>query len=262
MSKSFDYIESVERTDIGCKRKNNEDSIISLSAYGVYCVADGMGGAQDGEVASQAIVDALEECFVSGSDAVSAATASESAEIVAMALNKASSWIERRSRERGIQGSGSTAVVMVFDQAMPAKATVMHAGDSRAYLFRGRKLTQLSTDHSVASEIGVTDENDLPPILRGVITRAIGLNPQVEAEETAVDVRPGDIYMLCSDGLTCMVSDKKIAAIFKKQSKGELQVLVDALVDEALKMGGRDNVSVILIRIALDHRIRGSASRT
>lgn len=250
MSNSFDYIESVERTDVGCKRKNNEDSLISLPAYGVYCVADGMGGAQDGEVASQAVVDTLEERFVSGSDSVYAVTAAASAKIVAMALNKASSWIEQRSQDHGIQGSGSTAMVMVFDKVMPDKAMIVHAGDSRAYRFRGRKLMQVTIDHSVASEAGVADENDLPPMLRGVITRAVGLKPQVEVEETPVDVEPGDIYLLCSDGLSRMVSDKKMASIFKKNSKGELQVLLDALVDEALKQGGKDNVSVILMRIA------------
>lgn len=250
MSNSFEYIESVERTDIGCKRKNNEDSLISLPAYGVYCVADGMGGAQDGEVASQAVVDTLEERFVSGSDSAYAVTAAASAKIVAMALNKASSWIEQRSHNRGIQGSGSTAMVMVFDKVMPDKAMIVHAGDSRAYRFRRKKLTQVTTDHSVASEAGVADENDLPPMLRGVITRAVGLKPQVEVEETPVDIEPGDIYLLCSDGLSRMVSDKKMASIFKKKSRGELQVLVDALVDEALRQGGKDNISVILMRMA------------
>ena len=250
MSNSFEYIESVERTDVGCKRKNNEDSLISLPAYGVYCVADGMGGAQDGEVASQAVVDTLEERFVSGADSAYAVTAVASAKIVAMALNKASSWIEQRSQDRGIQGSGSTAMVMVFDKVMPDKAMVVHAGDSRAYMFRAKKLTQITTDHSIASEAGVADENDLPPMLRGVITRAVGLKPQVEVEETPVDVMPGDIYMLCSDGLSRMVPDKKMASIFKKKSKGELQTLIDALINEALRLGGKDNVSVILMRIA------------
>lgn len=250
MSNSFEYMESVERTDVGCTRKNNEDSLISMPSYGVYCVADGMGGAQDGEVASQAVVDALEERFVSGADSAYAVTAAASAKIVGMALNKASSWVEQRSQEHGIQGCGSTAMVMVFDKVMPEKAMVVHAGDSRAYRYRGKKLSQVSIDHSVATEAGVADENDLPPMLRGVITRAVGLKPLVEVEETPVKVEPGDIYMLCSDGLSRMLKDKKIAAIFKKFSKGDLQVLLDQLVDAALKAGGKDNVSVILIRMA------------
>ncbi len=250
MSEFLKYIESVERTDVGCKRKNNEDSLISLPDYGVFCVADGMGGAQDGEIASQAVVDALEERFVSGTDAAYAVTAAASAKIVAMALNKASGWIEQRSQERGTQGSGSTAMVMVFDKVMPERAIVVHAGDSRAYLYRDKKLIQLSVDHSVATEAGVADENDLPPMLRGVITRAVGLKPQVIVEETPVQVQPGDIFMLCSDGLSRMLSDKKIAAIFKKNCRGELKTLLDTLIDDALEAGGKDNVSVILIRIA------------
>jgi serine/threonine protein phosphatase PrpC len=250
VSEFFKYIESVERTDVGCKRKNNEDSLISLPEYGVFCVADGMGGAQDGEIASQAVVDAIEERFVSGVDSAYAVTAAASAKIVAMALNKASSWIEQRAQERGTQGSGSTAMVMVFDKVMPERAIVVHAGDSRAYLYRGKKLIQVSVDHSVATEAGVADENDLPPMLRGVITRAVGLKPQVAVEETPVEVQPNDIFMLCSDGLSRMLSDKKIAAIFKRNSREELKKLLDLLIDEALAAGGKDNVSVILIRIA------------
>lgn len=252
MSISFDYIEAYARTDIGCKRKNNEDAILSLPVHGLFCVADGMGGARDGEVASQAVVDALKDCFVSDADPVTAITAASLAKTAVQALNQASSWIERRSRERGIHESGSTAVIMVFDRVRPDRAMVVHVGDSRAYRFRNEKLTQLSIDHSLANQLGVSDEHDLPPMLRGVITRAVGLSPQVDAEETAVHVEPGDIYMLCSDGLTCMLSDTAIAAIFKIKGKGELRILVDALVDQALELGGRDNVSVILIRVADD----------
>ena len=250
MNNAFEYIESAERTDVGCKRKNNEDSLISLPEHGVFCVADGMGGAQDGEVASQAVVDAIEERFVSGADAAYAVTAKASAKIVAMALNKASSWIEQRSQERGIQGSGSTAMVMVLDKVMPENAIIVHAGDSRAYLYRGKKLIQISVDHSVATEAGIADEMDLPPMLRGVLTRAVGLKPQVAVEETPVTLQPEDIYLLCSDGLSRMLPDKKIAAIFKKSGKGDLKTLADQLVDSALEAGGKDNISVILVRVA------------
>ncbi len=249
MSDSFKYLEAVTRTDIGRKRKNNEDSLIALPEYGVYCVADGMGGAQDGEVASQAVVDALEERFVAGSDSAYAVTAAASSKIVAMALNKASSWIEQRSQQRGIQGCGSTAVVMVFDKVMPGRAVILHAGDSRAYQFRNRKLSQITVDHSVAAEAGVADENDLPPMLRGVITRAVGLKPQVDTDQISVELLRDDIYMLCSDGLSRMLSDKKVAAIFKKYGGGDLQLLLDHLVDSALEAGGKDNISVILIRV-------------
>jgi len=248
----FEFITSAEKTDVGLKRKNNEDSIISLPQFGVYCVADGMGGVQDGEVASQAVVDTLEECYVTGSDSLSAITARASANIVIMALNKASKWIENRSQEKGVKGCGSTAVAIVFDKVMPGRAMVLHAGDSRAYRFRDKKLQQLNTDHSVAAEVGIADENDLPPMLRGVITRAIGLNAVVDVEETPVEVKADDIYLLCSDGLSRMLDDKKICSIIKKNQKKSNSDVVDALVDSALNAGGKDNVSVILMRIASD----------
>jgi len=246
----FSFITAAEKSDIGLRRKNNEDSLISLPEFGVYCVADGMGGVQDGEVASQAVVDTLEESFVTGRDSVYAVTAKASAMLVARAVNKASRWVESRSQERGIQGCGSTVIAIVFDKVMPDKAIVLHAGDSRAYRFRNKKLTQLSTDHSVAAEAGIADENDLPPMLRGVITRAVGLQPVVNVEMTPVDVRAGDIFVLCSDGLSRMVSDKKIAAIILKNLRRSNQEIVDALIESALSAGGKDNVSVILMRIA------------
>lgn len=250
MISDFSFITTAEKSDVGLRRKNNEDSMISLPEYGVYCVADGMGGVQDGEVASQAVVDTLEESFVTGADSAYAVTAKASAMLVIRALNKASQWVERRSQERGIQGCGSTAIAIVFDRVMPEKAIVLHVGDSRAYRFRNKKLVQLSTDHSVAAEVGIADERDLPPMLRGVITRAVGLQPVVNVEVTPVDVKAGDLFFLCSDGLSRMVSDKKIAAILNSHFKKSNQEIVDALVANALRAGGKDNVSVILMRIA------------
>lgn len=250
MISDFSFITSAEKSDVGLRRKNNEDSMISLPEYGVYCVADGMGGVQDGEVASQAVVDALEESFVTGPDSAYAVTAKASAVLVARAFNKASQWVERRSQELGIQGCGSTAIAIVFEKVMPEKAIVLHAGDSRAYRFRAKKLVQLSVDHSVAAEAGFADERDLPPMLRGVITRAIGLQPAVNIEMTPVDVKASDIFILCSDGLSRMVSDKKISAIIKSNLKRSNQEIVDALVASALSAGGKDNVSVILMRIS------------
>jgi len=248
----FTFITSAEKTDVGLKRKNNEDSIISLPQFGVYCVADGMGGVQDGEVASQAVVDTLEECYVTGSDSASAITARASANIVIMAFNKASKWVEDRSHEKGLKGCGSTAVAIVFDKVMPDRAMVLHAGDSRAYRLRNKKLQQLNTDHSVAAEAGIADENDLPPMLRGVITRAVGLNAVVDVEETPVEVKADDIYLLCSDGLSRMLNDKKICSLIKKNQKKSNSEVVDILIDSALKAGGKDNVSVILMRVSSD----------
>ena len=250
MSNGFSHLASADLTDVGRVRKNNEDSVICLPEQGVFCVADGMGGVQGGEVASKATVDALREEFTASPDAPFAVTSAASARMVARAVNRASRWIKARSEERGIAGTGSTAVVLAFDRVTPSAAKVLHAGDSRAYRYRADKLQQLSTDHSVAAAAGLPDDKTLPPMFRGVITRAVGLENTVQLEETPVDVAAGDVFLLCSDGLTKMVSDKHIAKLLRKHRGGDLQAAAKTLVDEALHAGGEDNVSVVLVRVA------------
>ena len=252
MSNGFAYLSSAELTDVGRRRKNNEDSLVRLPESGVFCVADGMGGVQGGEVASKAVVDALKETFTTAPDLPFAVTASASARLVARAINRASQWIKARSDERGMAGTGSTAVVLVFDRAWPSRALVLHAGDSRAYRYRADKLVQLSADHSVAAAAGLPDDKNLPAMFRGVITRAVGLENAVVLEETATDVMAGDLFLLCSDGLNKMVSDKLLQKLLKKHRDGDLAAAARALVDEALKAGGEDNVSAVLVRVAAE----------
>ena len=248
MTAPFSYLTSAELTDVGHRRKNNEDALARLPEEGVFCVADGMGGVQGGAVASQAAVDALREAFTDSPDAPFALTAKASARLIARALNTASQWIKDRADERGLTGSGSTAVVLAFDRIIPTRALVLHAGDSRAYRYREDTLVQLSADHSVAAAAGLADERDLPAMFRGVITRAVGLEPTVELEETAVDVQPNDLFLLCSDGLSKMVSDRLIQKLLQKHASDPLDALARLLVDEALQAGGEDNVSVLLVR--------------
>ena len=250
MSNGFSYLTSADLTDVGRRRKNNEDSLIRLPESGVFCVADGMGGVQGGEVASKATVDALQEMFTASPDAPYAVTARASASLVARAINKASQWIRARSEERGMIGTGSTAVVLVFDRVTPSQALILHAGDSRAYRFREDKLVQLSADHSVAAAAGLPDDKNLPAMFRGVITRAVGLENTVQLELTPTDVMAGDLFLLCSDGLNKMVGDKALLKLLKKHHGDDNQAVARVLVDEALRAGGEDNVSVVLVRVA------------
>ncbi|MDD4101690.1 MAG: protein phosphatase 2C domain-containing protein [Kiritimatiellae bacterium] len=252
MDNPFTYLNCAELTNVGKKRKNNEDSMVSLLERGLFCVADGMGGVQGGAVASQAVADALREAFTDSPDAPFAVTAKASARMVARALNSASQWIKERADERGLAGSGSTAVVLAFDCVTPSRALILHAGDSRAYRLRSDKLTQLSADHSVAAAAGLTNERDLPAMFRGVITRAVGLDPTVELEETEADVATGDLFLLCSDGLTKMVPDKLIHKILRKHASASLDEQAQLLIDAALDAGGEDNVTVVLVRVDSD----------
>jgi protein phosphatase len=250
VNSAFSYLASADVTDVGRRRKNNEDSVLRLPEAGVFCVADGMGGVQGGEVASKAAVDALREMVTASPDAPCAVTALAAARLVARALNRASQWIKARSEERGLTGTGSTAVVLAFDRVTPAQAVILHAGDSRAYRFRGERLEQLSTDHSVAAAAGLPDDKNLPAMFRGVITRAVGLEGSVVLEETPADVAGGDLFLLCSDGLTKMVSDKALGKLLRKHRDEDVAALAGRLVGEALEAGGEDNVSVVLVRVS------------
>ncbi|HOE61817.1 MAG TPA: protein phosphatase 2C domain-containing protein [Kiritimatiellia bacterium] len=250
MDTPFSYLESAAVTDVGRRRKNNEDALVELPACGVFCVADGMGGAKGGEIASQATVEALQTVFEHSTDAPFAVTAAAAARLAARALNQASAWIRENAEERGLTGCGSTAVMLLFDRINPACARVLHAGDSRAYRLRGGRLEQLSQDHSVAAAAGLKDEKDLPAMFRGVITRAVGLEKSVRLEETLVEVHGADLYLLCSDGLSKMVSDRHIQKLLRKHATEPIGTLAQRLIDEALHAGGEDNISVILVRVA------------
>jgi serine/threonine protein phosphatase PrpC len=246
----FDHLSSAELTDIGHCRKNNEDAVLRLPERGVFCVADGMGGVQGGEVASKAVVDALRKEFSESSEAAASGRVGSAAKGAERAINAASLWIKERAEGLGLEGTGSTVVVLVFDPTTPSRAVVLHAGDSRAYRCRGDELIQLMTDHSVAAAAGLRDDRDLPAMYRGVITRAVGLDRHVRLESTEVEVAPGDLFLLCSDGLDKMLSDHQIHEFLRCHHDEDLQDMAKALIAAALGEGGEDNVSVVLVRVA------------
>ena len=250
MSEAFPYLTAAVLSDTGCRRENNEDAAVSLLQCGVFAVADGMGGAAAGEVASQCTVEAIHTAFTQSPDAPFALTAESSAWLLTRAVNDASRAIKAYAADHGFAGSGTTVVVLVFDRATPTRACVLHAGDSRAYRFRDGLLSQLTADHSLAAAAGVTVEESLPMRFRGVITRAVGLAPDVELERTSLAVRPNDLYLLCTDGLSKMVSDPQLAALLVREGDRPLEELAQTLIDHALQAGGEDNVSVLLVRVA------------
>ena len=252
MNTAFAYLSSVDLTDVGRRRKNNEDSLIRIPEAGLFCVADGMGGVQGGEIASKACVDALRMEFSESPDAVFAVTADASARLVERAMNAASKWVKERAESLGVNGTGSTAVVIAFDRVTPSQGMALHAGDSRAYRVRADKLVQLTVDHSVAAAAGLPDDSTLPPMFRGVITRAVGLDRHIELEATPFDVAAGDIFLLCSDGLNKMVSDTRIQRLITQFKDRPLEDMAKALVTEALEAGGDDNVTVVLVRVACE----------
>jgi PPM family protein phosphatase len=232
MLRAADY---VERTDTGRQRRGNEDS--SFARPPVFVVADGMGGAQAGEVASRIAVETFEEGLPE--------TGSPEERLVNR-VHEANSRIYERSRtEHERAGMGTTLTAAYLGDANVA---IAHVGDSRAYLFRDGSLTRLTQDHSLVDELvrrgKLTEEQAAEHPQRSIITRALGPEPTVEVDTWSYGVRAGDIVLLCSDGLTSMISEDQIADILAHESN--LDTAAARLIDEANEAGGRDNITVIL----------------
>ena len=245
----FPHLRAAALSDIGRRRKNNEDSFGAFPAQGVWCVADGMGGGDDGEVASAAVVKSVDACLSDlPSPSFGAVAGSRVAKGVAEAVEEASGWIFRRTKKNGLKGCGSTFVGIVFDATDPQSALVLHVGDSRLYRLRGRDFRQITKDHSVAEMMGAKDEKDLNPMFRGMILRAVGIESTVEIDRTPMSVEEDDVVLICSDGLTRMVPDRRIAEILRVGSVS-VEETARRLVAAANEAGGIDNVTVEVIRV-------------
>lgn len=245
----FRYLCAAASSDIGRKRKNNEDSFGCFPSYGVWCVADGMGGGDDGEVASAAVVKSIDAYLSALPELASGAySGADVAKGISRAVGDASAWIFKRARKNNLKGCGSTFVGVVFDATAPGTALALHVGDSRLYRLSGKDLKQITKDHSVAEMMGAKDESDLNPMFRGMILRAVGIESAVDVEATPFSVKRGDYVLICSDGLTRMVSDKRIVEIIQKAG-GDVEVAVKRLVAAANEAGGVDNVTVELISV-------------
>ena len=229
-------------SDTGRKRRRNEDS--SVVAPPLFAVADGMGGAQAGEVASKLAAAALEE--------TDPATLSGSERLVSLIQEANRRVYERSSSDPSTSGMGTTMTVALVE---PGGVTIGHVGDSRAYLVRDGKLAQLTEDHSLVNELLKSgklspQEAELHP-QRSVITRAVGTDPDVDVDAFVVDANEGDIFLLCSDGLTDMVGDEDILDTVERH-RDDLDRVTKALVSAANRGGGEDNITVIAFAIGGD----------
>jgi protein phosphatase len=235
--------EAVASTDTGLVRKGNEDAYDMRIDPGVFVVCDGMGGAAAGEVASKLATESY-MASLEKAEAVDAAT-------IRAAVRAADDKVRSASHEdSSLRGMGTTLVSLVLQQDAKL-AFLVHAGDSRCYRFREDHLEQMTSDHSFVEEQvrsgQLTAEEALRSPLRNVITRAIGSSEPTEPEITQVDLSPGDVYLLCSDGLTREVPDESLRSILRAEHN--LSSACAELVQEALAGGGRDNITAILVRI-------------
>jgi len=225
-------------SDTGRARRANEDAFFAHAP--VFAVADGMGGAQAGEVASRTVVDCLRRGLPDGGSPE---------ERLAALAEEANGLIHRKAAEDEQRaGMGTTLTAAYVDEDA---VSFGHVGDSRAYLFRDAKLQQLTNDHSLVGEMvrrgKLTAEQAEEHPQRSIITRALGPEPAVEVDHMTTYARDGDVFLLCSDGLTSMLSDEQIGRTLTDAP--DLRAAGHALIDAANSAGGRDNITVILFRV-------------
>jgi PPM family protein phosphatase len=231
-------VEQAYRTDTGRQRNANEDAYFARAP--LFAVADGMGGAQAGEVASRLAAESFEP-VQRGEESPEAYLRA-----IARTANARIHRLAQADSSRSGMGTTLTAAMVEDDEVSFA-----HVGDSRAYVFRDGKLKLLTSDHSLVEELRrqgrLTDEQAEDHPQRSIITRALGPDREVDVDTMTYQGRPGDIYLLCSDGLTTMVREDRIAATLA--SADSLDDAVSRLVREANESGGRDNITVVAFRL-------------
>lgn len=228
------------RTDTGRQRSENEDSLFVRSP--IFVVADGMGGAQAGEVASKAAADAFDRDLPE----------IPPERFLRETIEEANRRIHDLARADPSRAGMGTTITAAIVEAQKEEVGIGHVGDSRAYRLRRGKLERLTRDHSLVEEMRrkgqITDAQAEDHPQRSIITRALGPEPEVEVDVQTVPAGPGDVFLLCSDGLTTMVGEDRIAAVLA--AAGSMREAVRTLVDEANAAGGRDNITALAFRLA------------
>ena len=254
-AKSAPVIEVAGVSDVGRLRKRNEDAIDWDTRLGVAMVADGMGGSQGGDIAAttalRSIKDDLRRALADGERHGSRARSREvRAALVVELVRRANQGVRKSAaRDEQLSGMGTTLVMALLG---PNYLTAAHVGDSRLYRLRGSGLERLTEDHSMVQEmVGRGQMNARQAAMsrhRNVITRALGIAQDVTVDVAHHEIAPGDIFMLCTDGLTNMVPESEIAAALSAHAHC-LETAAKNAVNLAIARGGRDNVSVVLLRI-------------
>lgn len=244
-------------SDVGLQREHNEDSFCILPEHRLFIVADGMGGHRAGDVASKMATHAISTFFQ--------ATAMEDATWpfsfdphLSVEENRLITGIKLANRKifeasvknRDVHGMGTTVVGALFSKERE-RIYVAHVGDSRAYRIRGQEITQLTRDHSLLNDylsvLPDMTEEQMAELPKNVITRALGMQDSVAVDMVPDEPKAGDIYMLCSDGLSGMVTDDAMRKIIE-EAGGDMEAAAEVLVKTANANGGEDNITVVVVR--------------
>lgn len=245
-------------TDVGRQRMRNEDNFLLLENYDLSVVADGMGGHIDGNIASQIAVDTLKDNYQNKYSQMLAANNSGTLDdlkkaqelFIIESVQQANRNIFARNKGGlSLEGMGTTIVVLQIGEGYAITACV---GDSRIYLLRNNKLEQITQDHSLVGELvryNIIDKQDIMFLQnKNIITRALGMSENVMVDTTIQKILTDDIFLLCSDGLSDLVTDERIEEILI-QGQQNPNSAVKMLVDEANNCGGQDNITVSLVNI-------------
>ncbi len=242
------HIESAMISDIGMKRKQNQDSAAALPTFGFFLVADGMGGHQGGETASQLCVETFSRRIRENP-----LTGDDDGRLLQSALEDANQEILRQSLENpALQGMGTTATALKINGT---NATLIQVGDSRAYFWNEAGLWQVTCDHSLVQEklrAGlITREQMKTDLNKNIITRSVGFEPHLRGDVYRMVLQPEDGFLLCSDGLTGPLDDSEILEVLRTSGgRGDsLSRTASILVESANQRGGEDNITVVLVKV-------------
>ena len=235
-----DYKIAVSITDVGKKRDNNEDALLVLDKIGCYVVSDGMGGGSAGEIASSTVVTYIR-------NALSAAPMLPETrrERFSEAVYSAHRDILSYANKKNYSSMGATLAAMLLNPWEPDRADIYHAGDSRIYRLRKKNLQCLTSDHTVGNASGLSEQL-LPSGMSGLLSNAVGISNGFFITNTQIDRHPGDIFLICSDGLYRQIPDNQI--ISGLTGTNDFKTLLTSWVEQANEAGGIDNFTGILIR--------------
>lgn len=243
-------ISSAGATNIGRKRKVNQDSFLMEPGSNLFVVADGMGGHAGGETASRLTVETVVQSLLSDKSSNLSMAAPD---MVMGAIHRANTAVHSAAeKNKNLAGMGTTVITMYFDGG---KLFVGHVGDSRVYMARKQQIWQITKDHSLVNEklkAGlITREQMKKDKSRNVITRSVGFESSVLVDVYQKEIAPGELYLACSDGLSGMVSDEEILNTIDQfgWESQDLTPLVNTLIEKANANGGDDNVTVVVARV-------------
>lgn len=235
----------ISKTHVGKVRNNNEDSLLIREPY-LFAVADGMGGYAAGEIASRETLKAFELV----THKLRHGEGADARQILTEAFLKANEHIYIMAHKNAAYAGMGTTLTALYLPQEESRAYAAHVGDSRLYLYRQNKLSQLTHDHSYVADLvaqgKITDKEAFSHPQKNMLLQAIGVEEQIKTDIIEFNVQAGDILLLCSDGLSDMLHDAEIAAVLAQNNLNEA---AEILIKKSLENGGRDNVSFILIAL-------------